>query len=241
MGPPAGTGFGQAAVSPAGPAANGPLRLPPWPEAPPPFPGATPRLLGAGHPPMALWTQGHEGHGAQGMQGVVGAPAGRRRSLGGDPSPSPAGARRANSLQGGAVANSSASSRYSSSYTCYGKLPLAQKLEILGHLEPVCFNAIYLSSASHLAVTAVLYAATGRPQTGPHSPGRRESLSRSLAGVGPSSPSPGQAPAPQAADVREGAPPGDLPDGVPAQGLPLARALGGRGPRPAERKPAWQA
>ena len=113
---------------------------------------SSPGALGAPHPcalgaPLFL--------GAPAVPAWAGAPAwsfqepARRTSGQGQKRPRPA--------PGGG-----SSGKFSSSYTCYAKLPAQHKLEILASLEPVQFNALYMSTASLLEIDACLCVATGK-------------------------------------------------------------------------------
>ena len=141
-------------------AAPGTLLLPP-PLGLPGLPGSAISAALAGPAPAALGSQSCPGAlgaplflGAPAAQAWAGAPAWQcqdqpRRTSSGQkrPRPSPGGG---------------SSGKYSSSYTCYGKLPAQHKLEILASLEPVAFNVLYMGQASLLEIDACLYAATGK-------------------------------------------------------------------------------
>ena len=146
------------------------LVLPPPPGLPG-LPGPAVSAALAGPAPTAL--------GSQSCPGALGAPhpcaLGAPLFLGAPAAPAWAGApawsfqepaRRTSSGQGQKrprpAPGGGSSGKYSSSYTCYAKLPAQRKLEILASLEPVQFNALYMSTASLLEIDTCLYVATGK-------------------------------------------------------------------------------
>jgi len=146
------------------------LVLPPPPGLPG-LPGPAVSAALAGPAPTAL--------GSQSCPGALGAPRpcalGAPLFLGAPAAPAWAGApawsypeqsRRTSSGQGQKrprlAPGGGSSGKYSSSYTCYAKLPAQRKLEILASLEPVQFNALYMSTASLLEIDTCLYVATGK-------------------------------------------------------------------------------
>ena len=135
------------------------------------LPGPAVSAALAGPAPTAL--------GSQSCPGALGAPhpcaLGAPLFLGAPAAPAWAGApawsypeqsRRTSSGQGQKrprpAPGGGSSGKYSSSYTCYAKLPAQHKLEILASLEPVQFNALYMSTASLLEIDTCLYVATGK-------------------------------------------------------------------------------